>query len=200
MRFNLNPVTSMWPGSGRVISNCQGSCARGAGMPSHAARLQRACACDPSCAVACLWARPGSCAEKKALALSFFPQSSKRVVFCFPLLLSPCWPVGGIFQVERDNVCFCSALCDLGGIMYHGRKEQQTDAKTRYRRQYVKKIKNKQNTKTKKQQTKTRQPYENVGREPQKSSQGSRGWVPFVNLIRKTTGQSDPECKLTAPI
>ena len=54
-----------------------------------------------------------------------------------------------------------------------------------------KKIKNKQNTKTKKQQTKTRQPYENVGREPQKSSQGSRGWVPFVNLIRKTTGQSD---------
>ena len=76
--------------------------------------------------------------------------------------------------------------------MHHGREEQKTDAKTRCRRQYVNTRKNKQNTKTKKQQTKTRQPYENVGREPQKSSQGSRGWVPFVKLIRKTTGQSDP--------
>jgi len=166
LRFSLNPVTSMWPGSGHVISNCQGSCARGAGMPSHAARLQCACACDPSCAVACLWARPRSCAEKKALALSFFPQVRNGWAFVFPLLLSPCWPVGGIFQVEKDNVCFRSALCDLGGIRQM-RKQDIADN--------TQKIKNKQNTKTKKQQTKTRQPYENVGREPQKSSQGPEG-------------------------
>ena len=94
--------------------------------------------------------------------------------------------------MERNNVVFLFSLCDIGRIMYHGREEQKTDAKTRCRRQYVNTRKNKQNTKTKKQQTKTRQPYENVGREPQKSSQGSRRWVLSVKLNREAAGQSDP--------
>jgi len=182
LRFSLNPVTSMWPGSGHVISNCQGSCARGAGMPSHAARLQCACACDPSCAVACLWARPRSCAEKKALALSFFPQVRNGWAFVFPLLLSPCWPVGGIFQVEKDNVCFHSALCDLGGIRQM-RKQDIADNTQ----------KNQKQTKHENQKTTNEDEaaIRECGQGAPKVQPGSRGWVPSVKLIRKTTGQSD---------
>ena len=119
-----------------------------AGMRSHTARLQRACACDLSCAVAQLWALPSSCAGAQD-RLNCSLRCSKKAVFYFPLLLSPCWPVGGIFQVERNDVSFLQALCDAGTIMDHRRK-------------------------------------------PRKSSEGSKGWVSTVNLIRKTTGQSDP--------
>ena len=107
-----------------------------------------------------------------------------------------------MFQVERHSM-FSETLCDVGGIMYHGQEEQKTDAKTRSRRQYINTRKQQTNETRKTKNNKRRQgsqPYENVGREPQKSSQGSRGWVPSVTLIRKTTGQSDPECNLTAPI
>ena len=76
--------------------------------------------------------------------------------------------------------------------MYHGREEQQTDAKTTYRRQYVKTCKDKRNTKTKKQQTKTRQPYENVGREPQKSSQGPEGGSRLSSRFGKELASQTP--------
>ena len=83
--------------------------------------------------------------------------------------------------------------------MHRGRKEQKTDAKTRFGRQYINTRKQQTNETPKTKNNKRRQgsqPYENVGREPQKSSQGSRGWVLSVKLIRKQLASQTPTGRL----
>ena len=58
----------------------------------------------------------------------------------FHFYYPPAGQSGEYFRWKEIILCFCSALYDIGRIMYHGRKEQKTDAKTRYRRQYVKNV------------------------------------------------------------
>ena len=63
---------------------------------SHTARLQRPCACGSSC--------------------TDVANVCQRGCFFVPLLLSPDWPVGGIFQVERKNMPPHWARCDARSI------------------------------------------------------------------------------------
>ena len=80
-------------------------------MPSDTARLQRACACDPSCAFACLWAWPGSCTESESLGIELLSSMFETGGLLFLHFYYPPAGQSGEYFRWKDLMCVFVQPC-----------------------------------------------------------------------------------------